>query len=484
MLGDADPISAPNVLSEQRTFRLACDLGQSFAYSFLKGLVRSLGEGRLLQSLQSLVSLGPVGLAIAPYIAAFKTQHKDEALLASVLERFPQACRKLERRVKKAWVTDTFDDTNGVTNTIRSVASLACKRGKLLKVITCRPGTPKADFEVKNFAPLGTFDLPEYPELQVHAPPFLEVLHHLEEGEYTEVTISTPGPMGLTALIAAKLLRLKTVGIYHTNFPEYVRQLTDDANLEALTRRYMHFFYGAMDAVQVPSETVRRSLIEDGFSPDTLHVVGRGVDLERFSPARRDSRIWRRHGIESAFKFLYVGRISREKNVELLLQAFEFVRRAGHEAACVVVGEGPMLAELKRRHARHDVRFLGELRGEALAEVYASADAFVFPSLTDTYGNVVLEAHASGLPAIVMGCGGPQETVRRFQSGIVVEEESADALARAMERIVSEPVLAATLRERAIAAASFLSWDQVLDTMWNSNDTAGEVPQACTAQVA
>ncbi len=167
-------------------------------------------------------------------------------------------------------------------------------------------------------------------------------------------------------------------------------------------------------------------------------------------------------------KFVYVGRVSKEKNLDALLEAFVELRRGGAAAQLAIVGDGPLLPALKDRYRRDDVVFTGFLAGETLAAAYASADAFVFPSTTDTFGNVVLEAQASGLPVIVSNQGGPAETVEHETSGLIFDAAEPGSLKRAMLRLLDDGPLRRRLAAGALANSRNSSWRQVLDHLWRS----------------
>ncbi|MCA8959786.1 MAG: glycosyltransferase [Planctomycetes bacterium] len=459
--------------ADRRAFELACDMSQQLAFSFLGKFAKKLRRGQLIDSLQTFASLGPVALAIAPYLAAFKTQHKDERFLQQVAQHFPALLDRRWRSDRRAWVTDTIDEINGVSRTIRTLSAIAKQSGRPLTVVSCAERPPRVDFDLVNFQPLGMFELPEYEDQRLAFPPFLEILEYLERERFAELWISTPGPMGLVARTAAGLLGMRTIGIYHTDFPEYVRQLTGDATLEALTWRFMSWFYDPMDVILVPSNATRDRLVRHGFPPEKLSVLGRGVDTTLFSPGRRRNGYWERYGLNGAFKFLYVGRVSKEKNIDCLLGAFEDVVHRGLDAELVVVGDGPILDELRESRPPR-VLFTGPLTGERLAEAYASADAFVFPSLSDTFGNAVLEAHASGLPAVVFDQGGPPEVVSRFDSGVIVPSRGPradrEALRDAMVDWIRDPNALQPLRDRARTAAEDVSWQRVCDALFDLKD--------------
>jgi len=365
------------------------------------------------------------------------------------------------------WVTDTFHDVNGVARTIQTLAEAGRQTHKPLTVLTCLREKPGASFDLKNFEPVGEFNLPEYENQQLAVPPFLEVIEYLERERFSEIIISTPGPLGLTALAAGRLLGVKLTGIYHTDFPMYVRHLTQDAGLEQLTTKFMGWFYNQMDSIVAPSDYYRRELAEAGFDSAKLRVMRRGVDLDMFSPAKRSPRFWQKHGLGDGFKLLYVGRVSEEKNIRRLLTCFDSLVSLGTPAQLAIVGDGPLLDELRRTVRRPGVVYPGVLRGEELAVAYASADAFVFPSTTDTFGNAVLEAQASGLPALVTDRGGPQEIIEHGVTGLVADVERPGRFVQAMRMLASDAQLTRRMGEAARNRALGCDWASVLEELWS-----------------
>lgn len=463
-LNETSDAGAQKVDQDRMNFETACNIGHQLCYSFAKRTVEQMKKGHLIGSLQSLSSMGPVLLGLAPYLTAFGTQHKDEKFLQSVAGHFDAARGQVQKSGKRIWVTDTYDDVNGVAHTIRCLARLAYEQGNPITVATCLPETPSVPFPLKNFEPVGEFAFKEYEGQSFVFPPFLDLLEFIEREEFDEIVISTPGPMGLAAMAAGKLLKVKMTGIYHTDFPRYISHLTQDDSLEDVTWRYMSWFYDAMERVYAPSQHYMKQLIERGFEEDKVCVLTRGVDHELYNPSRRESGYWNQFGANGAFKFMYAGRISREKNLEVLLQAFlQYRQDNSGEADLVLVGDGPYMDELKSRYQDKHILFVGFLKGERLASAYASADVFVFPSMTDTFGNAVLEAHASGLPAIVSDRGGPAEIVQSHHSGLIVNAQTPEHLANAMKRLYDDTQLRQKLREGALARANESRWEVALN---------------------
>jgi glycosyltransferase involved in cell wall biosynthesis len=229
----------------------------------------------------------------------------------------------------------------------------------------------------------------------------------------------------------------------------------------------MVWFYDQADTILVPTECYRQHLIHNGFEAAKLHVMTRGVDCQCFQSAKRNPAFFDRYGLDGSLKFLYVGRVSREKDVDRLVDAFDRLRERGHASSLVIVGDGPYREELQARCQGRPIAFTGVLEGDDLAAAYASADVMVFPSTTDTFGNVVLEAQASGLPVIVSDLGGPAEIVRCHDSGVIVDHDESDALVDAMERLYLSPELRAALRARGLRNVAESTWENVLESLWS-----------------
>lgn len=455
---------------EQRCFEIAAELSQQMSYAAMRRFSKYLAKGKLTESLQTASSIGPIFLCIAPYLAAFHTQHKDAALHQQVARHFPSTLLLERRSSKRAWFTDTLHEVNGVAVTIRTCAALAETQQKDLSVVTCcKKGDALDRPNILNFEPVGRFQVPEYDQQELSVPPFLEILRWCEREQIEEIVVSTPGPLGLVALAAARSLGCRIRGIYHTDFPQYVRYLTDSPALEGMTESFMRWFYGQMDVIYAPSGDYARRLESQGLEAERIRILPRGVDARLFTPEHRNLEAWRKHGATDAFKFLYVGRISKEKNLEVLLHAFDQVEQAGCNAELVLVGDGPHLKELKGRFGRRAVTFTGYLQGEDLATAYASSDVFVFPSTTDTFGNAVLEAQASGLPAIVTDQGGCQEVIAPDRTGLVVEAGSATALAVAMEQLYRDRPMREVMGKGALEHARASRWEDLLTELCGSD---------------
>src|SRR5437870_5739410 len=376
---------------ERRAFVMANMVAEQLAFRFFQKFVQQIGAGNMLETVQALSAIAPILVVLAPYIYGFHSQAPSRKWLQKIFREMTGKIPEALQNKKRAWFTDTLEDVNGVATTIRKMTAAGAAAGKELIVVTSRSELQIDDIPIKNFQPIGEFELPEYELQKLSFPPILQILDYIQREKFTEIIISTPGPIGLTGLLAGKMLNLQTSGIYHTDFPQYIRILTEDSFLESATWHYMHWFYGQLDTVFVNSEEYRQSWIKRGFDPRKRKIFPRGLDTELFTPARRDPAFFEKFGAQNGeVRLLYVGRISREKDLDVLADAYRRLRDEGLPVQLFVVGHGPYSEAFAE--SLPEAFFTGYLRGKELATAYASADIFVFPSTTDTFGNVIIEA--------------------------------------------------------------------------------------------
>ncbi len=381
---------------------------------------------------------------VVPYVPA-------QAFLAR--ERAKLVAREADP-IRVALVADGVGSMHGVTHTLEQIRERGLA-GHEVEVVG-------ADRNVdRRLATVAEVDVPFYPGLQVGVPSLQAVAETLAEGRYDLVHLVSPGPAGIAAALMARLLGLPVVGSYHTELAAYARVRAADPRVEAAMGAVLAAFYGQCGTVLSPSRAADRSLAQLGIPADRIGRWDRGVDLQRFSPALRDrprepGRDPRDPRGDRELVVLYAGRLTREKGVELLADAFLRARERDPRLRLVLAGGGPEEGALRERLGEH-ATFLGWLGGDELARAYANADVFLFASETDTFGQVVLEAQASGLPVLAVDAGGPRELILHGRTGLLAPPEP-DALADALTTLARRPAL----RERlAIAAA-----DAVRDRSW------------------
>jgi len=453
---------------ERRTFLLANLVAEQVAFRLFQKFVQQITVGNLVESVQALSAIAPILVILTPYIYGFHSQAPSRTWLRDVFQEMTGTIPPALRNQKRAWFTDTLEDVNGVATTIRRMAAAGAAAGKEMIVVTSRSELHIDNIPIKNFRPIGEFELPEYELQKLSFPPILQMLDYIQQEKFTEIIISTPGPVGITALLAAKMLNLKTSGIYHTDFPQYVRILTEDSFLESIAWRYMHWFYGQLDTVFVNSEEYRQSWISRGLDPNKLKILPRGLDIELFHPTKRDPSFWARFGSTNGkVRLLYVGRISKEKNLDVLANAYRRLRDEGLPIELLLVGHGPYSKALAENLP--DAIFTGYLRGKELATAYASADVFAFPSTTDTFGNVIIEAQASGVPVVVSDAGGPKELVNE-QNGLVTKSLDVDDFTRAIRELVMNERLRHQMGAHARESVVDRTWPEAFQKFWDITD--------------
>jgi len=312
--------------------------------------------------------------------------------------------------------TDTLADINGVCRFIQNSAQTAHDLQRDLCVFTStRLSMPQVD-GVRNFTPIYARAMPGYETLELAFPPVIEMMRSAEEFSPDVIHISTPGPVGTVGFIAARLMRKPIVGVYHTDFPAYIDELFDNSLISALCRGHMRFFYRRFKYVFSRSADYASRLVDLGINEEKLVRLRAGFDDTKFDHTLRNTGIWDGYGLkQNSIKAVFCGRVSTEKNLPKLVKMWptirERVQAQDREIELVIIGDGPYREEMQQRLDQQGAHFLGFRHGVELATLYASCDMFVFPSTTDTLGQVVMESQASGLPVIVTDQGGPKEIV-------------------------------------------------------------------------
>jgi glycosyltransferase involved in cell wall biosynthesis len=453
--------------SSRRAFLMANMMASRLAYRLTMQFLQQLMEGRFLESIQMVGPVVPLVALLSPYLYAFRTPPRERLREASILLRGDLPPELLN--TKRAWFTDTLDDVNGVSTTIQRMSAALAGNGKAVEVMVSRKEVSVPGIPLKNFPPIGEFELPEYELQKLSFPPLLQIIDHLQSGGFTEVIISTPGPVGLAALAAAKVLGLPTTVIYHTDFPEYVRILTEDGLMESLTWNYMHWFHSQFDTIYVNSDHYRQCWVGRGLPAEKLKILPRGLDTGLFHPEKKQNDFWKQRGLrDGEVGALYVGRVSREKNLDLLAASCRRLLASGVKVRPLVVGDGPYAAMMKE--LLPEGIYTGSLHREELAAAYASADFFVFPSTTDTFGNVVIEAQASGIPVIVSDVGGPKDLIEDGVDGLITKGLDLDALTAAITKLCDDAPLRKKMGEASRARVAERDWNRAARLFWEGSE--------------
>ncbi|MDH5832954.1 glycosyltransferase family 4 protein [Luteimonas kalidii] len=332
-----------------------------------------------------------------------------------------------------AIVTETYPpEVNGVALTVRSLETGLRERGHAVSIVRPRQDgatPPEADeLLVRGIA------LPRYPGLRAGLPATATLARTWRDARPDAVYVATEGPLGWSALRAARRAGIPVATGFHTRFDTYMRDYRMPW-LEPVALRWMRHFHNRAHATLVPTRELDIFLRARGFAH--VRLLRRAVDTGLFDPVRRDAALRASIGVATdAPLVIHVGRIAAEKNLALAVRAFRALQAQRPDARYVWVGEGPMRASLQRENP--DFVFTGVRRGEALARLFACADLFAFPSLSETFGNVTLEAMASGVPVVAYDYGAAREHLRDGEHGAAIVPGDGDAFVDAVARIGSD----------------------------------------------
>jgi len=349
-------------------------------------------------------------------------------------------------RQRVAVIADGIGSMHGVTHTIEQIR----ERGVPAFEVDIVGTDPGVDRRLPAAAEL---EIPFYEGMTLGVPGLPDLVETLAEGSYDLVHVTAPGPAGIAATLMSRITGVPLLASYHTEIATYAGMRSRDGALEALTRAGLGAFYSAPSAVLSPSPSADASVVALGADPARVGRWERGVDLDRFDPAKAD-----RDAFPGEIKVLYSGRLTREKGVDLLAETFLRAHAADPRLHLLLAGGGPEEGELRERLGER-ATFLGWLGGEELPRAYASADAFLFCSSTDTYGQVILEAAASGLPVVAVAEGGPAALIENRHTGLLCRAD-ADHLAGTLLQLASSAALRRQLGEAGVRAARDRSWER------------------------
>lgn len=371
-------------------------------------------------------------------------------------------------RQRVAVIADGIGSMHGVTHTIEQIRERGVP-GFEVDIVGTDPGVDR------RLPAAAELEIPFYEGMTLGVPGLPDLVETLAEGSYDLVHVTAPGPAGIAATLISRITGVPLLASYHTEIATYAGMRSQDSTLEALTRAGLGAFYTAPAAVLSPSPSADASVAALGADPTRIGRWERGVDLDRFDPAKADP-----DAFPGEIKVLYSGRLTREKGVDLLAETFIRAHAADPRLHLLLAGGGPEEAELRERLGER-ATFLGWLSGEDLPRAYASADAFLFCSSTDTYGQVILEAAASGLPIVAVAEGGPAALVENRHTGLLCRPD-ADHLAGTLLQLASSPQLRRQLGDAGARAARERSWERSMSQLAAGYRRALDAAAATPAQ--
>jgi len=361
-------------------------------------------------------------------------------------------------------VTETYPpEINGVALTVARWVQGLRRRGFQVDLVCVRQNadSPLAANDAPDNLHLPGFRIPGYPQLQAGWPNGRVLLAQWRQKRPDLVHIVTEGPLGYSALRAARRLSIPISTSFHTNFQQYSRHYRLGWLAAPITGYLRHFHNQGVQTL-APTQQLADELRSLGFQ--RIQVLARGVDTTLFTPTRRDLMLRQHWGVApKALAVAYVGRLAAEKNLELGIAAFQAIRQVRPDARLILVGDGPLAERLRARHP--GFVYCGMRQGEDLAAHYASADLFLFPSLTETFGNVVLEAMASGLPVVAFDYAAAHTHVQSGHSGLLAPFGDAETFIAAATQLIRNPDRLAAMGQAARHAALQVDGEPIYDRL-------------------
>ncbi|NOT19876.1 MAG: glycosyltransferase family 1 protein [Sideroxydans sp.] len=360
-----------------------------------------------------------------------------------------------------ALVTETYlPEVNGVAVTVARMVEGLLKRGNRIHMIRPRQSKNDVCAEKLNYREtlVTGMAIPGYAALRIGLPAKGMLLRAWTKQRPDIVHIATEGPFGWSALAAARKLAIPVSTDFHTNFHCYAKHYGIGLFTKPMAA-YLRNFHNKANCTIVPTDSLQKQLERDGYQ--NVIVVSRGVDGEMFHPSKRSESLRASWGVEEETPVvMLVSRLAPEKNLQVVIQAFEQMRQLNPLARLVMVGDGPARAELQT-HNPH-VIFAGMQTGEALAQHYASGDIFLYPSLTETYGNVTVEAMASGLATVAYDYAAARQHMRHDLNGLLVPYDDTRAFIAQSKAIISDMARVQRLRHAARHTMQSQTWDCVM----------------------
>lgn len=363
--------------------------------------------------------------------------------------------------MKITLITETFPpEVNGVAMTLHRLVTGLHKQGNQMTVVRPRQEADKAEDEKKEYEEILVkgYSIPRYQGLQFGVPARRRLKAAWKEDKPDLIHIATEGPLGYSALGAADDLGIPTISTFHTNFHNYGDHYGYGFFAKPLMQ-FFKYFHNRTGATYVPSDEAKKELEEQGIQ--NVRILSRGVDTELFTPTRRSEALRSEWGAGPKTPVvLYVGRVANEKNIPLTVKAFLRFKELESEAKLVIVGDGPERKKLEKDYP--EIHFAGMRKGEDLAAHYASGDFFFFGSVTETFGNVVTEAMASGLVVLCYDYAAGKRYIASGENGFTAHYKDEAAFLDTIEQVINAKPLWSTIREAAQRTTADISWANLI----------------------
>jgi glycosyltransferase involved in cell wall biosynthesis len=409
-----------------------------FFKMLLDSFVGDFAKGDIGKLFRNLMSSFPAFFISIPFFSSLSHLARDRELMTALKQHHTGKEDTAPGRV--LWFTDTLNDLNGVSTTLESFRRESLKRELNLTFVTCVRNPDENEQEAGNilYLPWIYSVTPEfYASFTLNFPSLLASMEMIHECRPERMIISTPGPVGMLGMIMGNLMGLECISVYHTDFAAQADWVFKDADLTGMIRFLINRFYSFSTRIKVPTREYIRILEDQGHGMEKMSLFRRGMVITPLIPnPAGKNRFMNEKGIQRGTTLLWAGRMSPDKNIEFLLEVYHGARRAIPELNLILCGDGPALDLYRIQCSSHErIHFTGMVDPAELLQYYETADLFVFPSTTDTFGMVILEAQSRGLPALVTDVGGPQEIIETGRTGHVLSLSDKGAWIQKIEEM-------------------------------------------------
>ncbi|MBN2830483.1 MAG: glycosyltransferase [Candidatus Cloacimonetes bacterium] len=440
---------------------------------FLRSLEADIADFNVVDLIRNLSSAIPGIFLMAPFFSSFLHMHKTLNLLSELKRRL--LMQEDSKSKKVLWFSDTINDLNGVSMTIKRMGKEMVERGcnvKIFSSLQVDEMTNELPLNYVNLPSMYDFKLPFYECQKIKIPSLLKALKIIDNEQPDEIIISSPGPLGVIGLFAGKMMQIRTKAIYHTDFTAEASHIIGDENASRIINAYEQWFFNQADVISVPTHEYINILDGRGFQRSKMVIFKRGIEASVFYPLNdREAAYPLLKKSKAQFTIMFAGRVSKDKSLDILCNVMKELNKEELDIRLVIAGSGPYTEEMKQELKDiPNVLFTGVVQRNKLAGYYNAADFFVFPSITDTFGMVILESLACGCPAIVSNIGGPKEMIEEGINGFIVPDQMISswvaAIKNAYQLFHNNNTKYKTMREAAVKSVEGnLNWEKVIGSL-------------------
>ena len=428
-----------NLDSETKIVHIYRSMGlllDEFFKLILESFVKDFSKGDIGKLFRNLVSSFPAFFISIPFFSSLRHLSKDRDLILALKKRYIGEGKPTDRKV--LWFSDTMTDLNGVSVTLNRFRRQAEERNLHFCFVTCSKDRPADATDSIMYLPCIYSITPEfYTNYTCHFPSLLASIEMIYQYQPERIIVSTPGPVGILGMIMAGILGIDCVTIYHTDFAAQAALIFKDEALAGLIRSFTNRFYSFSTHIKVPTRAYMEILAEQGYHTEKMSIFKRGYSPRALENNELQKTAFRQQaGIKDGFTLMWAGRISRDKNIEFLFDVYTRAAKMIPELNLIICGDGPDYQMFSNRYKLNDrIHFTGYIENTRLQDYYDISDMFVFPSTTDTFGMVILEAQARGLYCLVTDVGGPREIIKPGLTGAVLTLSKTDGWVEQILRI-------------------------------------------------